>query len=179
MAETWRSLDRYPGYEVSDQGAVRSVDRTVVTSAGTRSYKGRVLKSASNLAGYKGVKLTLPDRSREHVLIHVLVCTAFHGTRPTTAHEVRHLNGNNTDNRAENLRWGTKSENAFDTVKHGSNNNANKTHCPRGHEYDSVRSNGNRGSGINRRCSRCDRDRYARNREAINERRRQRRAKNR
>lgn len=30
-----------------------------------------------------------------------------------------HKNGVNTDNRSENLRWGTKSSNAMDAVRHG------------------------------------------------------------
>jgi len=34
-----------------------------------------------------------------------LVCEAFHGPRPSPEHEVRHRDGNITNNRASNLMW--------------------------------------------------------------------------
>ena len=44
------------------------------------------------------------------LLCHVLVCTAFHGERPE-GYECDHINGNNLDWSADNLRWVTKEEN--------------------------------------------------------------------
>ena len=44
------------------------------------------------------------------LLCHVLVCTAFHGPRPE-GYECDHVNGNNLDWSADNLRWVTKEEN--------------------------------------------------------------------
>ena len=41
---------------------------------------------------------------------HILVCTAFHGPRPE-GYECDHINGNNMDWSASNLRWVTKAEN--------------------------------------------------------------------
>ena len=41
---------------------------------------------------------------------HKLVCTAFHGDRPE-GYECDHINGNNLDWSADNLRWVTKEEN--------------------------------------------------------------------
>ena len=41
---------------------------------------------------------------------HILVCTAFHGARPE-GYECDHINGNNMDWSADNLRWVTKAEN--------------------------------------------------------------------
>ena len=41
---------------------------------------------------------------------HLLVCTAFHGERPEGC-ECDHVNGNNLDWSADNLRWVTKEEN--------------------------------------------------------------------
>ena len=41
---------------------------------------------------------------------HLLVCTAFHGLRPE-GYECDHINGNNLDWSADNLRWVTKEEN--------------------------------------------------------------------
>lgn len=48
-----------------------------------------------------------------------LVCAAFRGERP--AHLlVRHKNDDREDDRAENLCWGTPSENSHDAVRNGS-----------------------------------------------------------
>ena len=41
---------------------------------------------------------------------HKLVCTAFHGERPE-GYECDHINGNNLDWSADNLRWVTREEN--------------------------------------------------------------------
>ena len=41
---------------------------------------------------------------------HILVCTAFHGERPE-GYECDHINGNNLDWSADNLRWVTRAEN--------------------------------------------------------------------
>lgn len=51
--------------------------------------------------------------------VHRLVCMAFHGMPPISTMEVRHLNGDPTDNRPENLRWGTAEENWQDKRMHG------------------------------------------------------------
>lgn len=50
--------------------------------------------------------------------VHRLVCSAFHGPKPP-GKEVRHINGDRIDNRQSNLAWGTRSENYYDSVKHG------------------------------------------------------------
>jgi hypothetical protein len=43
--------------------------------------------------------------------VHRLVAAAFHGAPPRSTHTVDHLNGNSSDNRAENLEWVTADEN--------------------------------------------------------------------
>jgi hypothetical protein len=49
---------------------------------------------------------------------HVLVLETFHGERPKGA-VARHLNGDPSDDRPENLTWGTQAENIKDSVDHG------------------------------------------------------------
>ena len=125
---SWLPAVGHPGYEVSDEGDVRSVDRVVQTSTGPRRYSGQILSQSINEHGYLYVEIGK---------VHQLVCEAFHGPRPEGM-EVRHGNGWKPDNRALNLSWGTRPENTLDQVEHGTHNNARKTHCKRGHELSPV-----------------------------------------
>lgn len=50
--------------------------------------------------------------------VHRLILLAFRG-RPAPGRVARHLNGDPTDNRIENLEWGTVAENNRDQVQHG------------------------------------------------------------
>lgn len=123
----WRPIPGYEGtYEVSALGNVRSLTRT---SRG-RTWPTRILR-AWLAAGYPQVTLVQNGvRTRRHV--HTLVGEAFHGPRPHGA-VIRHLDGNRTNNRADNLRWGTVQENMHDAIAHGTNACVRRTHCPQGH----------------------------------------------
>ena len=134
MNEEWRPVVGWEDlYEVSDQGRVRSSDRTVHCKNGrTRRYKGRLLKPQKSGGGYLQVALCRGDKPRRSY-IHRLVLAAFAGPCPDGM-ETRHLNGNPADNRLANLQYGTRSENNLDRVKHGTHQETRKTHCPRGHE---------------------------------------------
>jgi hypothetical protein len=46
------------------------------------------------------------------------ICVAFHGPRPPGA-VVRHLDNNRTNDRPENLTWGTQAQNCQDKLAHG------------------------------------------------------------
>ncbi len=48
---------------------------------------------------------------RKNYKVHTLVCEAFHGPKPTPDSVVIHINEDGTDNRPENLKWGTQKEN--------------------------------------------------------------------
>lgn len=51
-------------------------------------------------------------RSRTRVWVHRLVCVAWHGeSTDPDAFYVLHLDGDPTNNRPSNLRWGTQSQN--------------------------------------------------------------------
>jgi DNA-binding XRE family transcriptional regulator len=53
------------------------------------------------------------------VHVHTCVALAYHGPRPTPIHQVRHRDGNRTNNHADNLAWGLPVENAADREDHG------------------------------------------------------------
>ena len=110
----WLPIPGYEGYyEVSDLGIVRSVPRHNHRGAW---YSGRILRMQLNMRGYLQVSLSKHGRCRNR-LVHQLVLTAFAGRRPR-GKEARHLNGIKTDCRAVNLKWGTRSENRLDIVRH-------------------------------------------------------------
>lgn len=68
--------------------------------------------------GYPFVSLIERNRKRTKS-VHVLVCSAFHGPRPSEVHEVRHADGTRTNSLPENLSWGTPAENEADKRRHG------------------------------------------------------------
>lgn len=101
----------YPGYYVHANGSVWSASNW----RGKGLYR---LNTRPDEAGYSRVSLG-QGKKRPCIPVHKLICKAFHGERPSPSHEIRHLNGVKEDNRAENLAWGTRSENAKDRAKHG------------------------------------------------------------
>jgi hypothetical protein len=113
MTEEWHPISGWSGYEVSDQGRVRSLSRTIGIGAshdGRSSYhrfrQGRMLVIQRHLNGYLSVKL--PSQT---ALIHRLVCRAFHGEPPDPTFHADHINGKRSDNRAINLRWISPADN--------------------------------------------------------------------
>lgn len=121
-----REIEGFPGYRVSSDGRVWS-DRV------WRGRKGRWMKGKVTPGGYHAVTL-YRDGAQTTKTVHSLVAEAFIGPRPDGL-EVRHLNGDPLDNRAENLTYGTHGENERDKVTHGTHRNGGKTHCPSGHAY--------------------------------------------
>lgn len=157
--EQWRAAPGHPGYEVSDEGRVRSIDRTHMTCGGVvRHVRGRVL-SPGITKGYRHVTLWADNRQSVRK-VHQLVLEAFVGPRPSGL-IVRHLNGDPGDNRLANLRYGTSSENEWDSVRHGTHFQARKTHCSHGHVFDEANTIHNGRQRICRACKAArDRRRY-------------------
>lgn len=131
--EEWRTLPGYEGiYEVSDLGQIKSVARIVVRSDGkSRRQPERILSQFTDRKGYQIVCLSSHGQSRMF-RVHRAVLLAFVGL-PADDEEGCHGNGNPSDNRLVNLRWGTRSENVRDAVRHGTHSEVAKTHCPAGH----------------------------------------------
>lgn len=133
-APTWKPIPGYEGaYEASDDGQIRSVDRTVDGPGGfPKRVKGAVLAQSTHPNGYKRANLYKGGKGVTRG-VHQLVMLAFVGP-PPRGMEVCHNNGDKANNCLTNLRYDTKSANQIDRVKHGANEKANRTHCPRGHK---------------------------------------------
>jgi hypothetical protein len=97
----------YEGYEVSDRGRVRSVDRVVAVGSGSRFASGRLLSIGTNNSGYCNVGMGGKRAGRPiRVLVHKLVAEAFIGPRPSGM-DINHIDGQKHNNCPENLEYVT------------------------------------------------------------------------
>lgn len=157
MTEQWLPVPGWEGrYEVSDLGRVKTLARN--------GRPERILSEYRN-PRHKYAQIGLfVGRARTHAKVHILVLEAFRGPRPSPSHQACHNNGDRNDNRLTNLRWDTASENLRDKVRHGTDHNARKTHCPRNHPYSGENLVVSKSGG--RYCRECHREsgrqRYAR-----------------
>lgn len=107
MKEIWKGIEDYPNYEISSHGRVRSLN-----------YKGTgrigLLKPRINGIGYALVWLFKDGVGRTYS-IHRLVAKAFI-PNPDGKTEIDHINANRSDNRLENLRWASSSENSQNPI---------------------------------------------------------------
>jgi hypothetical protein len=124
--EEWRPVPGYPNYMASSAGRI-------VSHLGKRPYE---MRGGFNQHGYRLVQLRNSDGKITRT-VHRLIALAFFGDLPPGM-QIRHLDGDHTNNAISNLRYGTASENILDEVSHGRHNMARKTHCPAGHPYDEV-----------------------------------------
>lgn len=133
--EEWRGIEGWEDlYGVSDLGRVRSLDRWVPNAGhkGLQLRRGRVLKQTRGpYASQVGLHR---DGRMVAARVHQLVAAAFLGPRPEGL-EVCHNNGDQYDNRVENLRYDTHRENIRDQVRHGTHAKSSRTACKWGHEY--------------------------------------------
>lgn len=115
--ERWKAIPNTGEfYEVSSLGRVRSWKRKGCISG--RREEPLILSLGMSRGGYlqAGVGASRADRKTRDV--HVMVAEAFLGPRPDGL-AVRHLNGDQVDNRVENLAYGTYTQNSADMRRHG------------------------------------------------------------
>lgn len=157
--ELWKPVKDYEGlYEVSNHGNVRSLDRVVPTVYGaTRTVKGKILTQSNDHDGYLWVNLQDGAR-RSRKSVHSLVMGAFVGERPKGM-DIAHKNDDPFDNRLDNLRYCTRSENMMDMVRNGGHFRMQQDRCANGHKFvDANLTNSKKKSG-HRGCKACERAR--------------------
>jgi len=128
--ENWKEVAGFPGYEVSDQGRVRSYYKRVGKGRGNGrgarwdivDKPQRVLSGGTDKgSGYIRVIL-MRDGTQYGRAVHALVLRAFVGPRPDGM-EACHNDGHPANNRLDNLRYDTHSSNIHDSVRHGNREN--------------------------------------------------------
>ena len=117
--EKWLPVPGYDGlYEVSSFGNVKSLARTRVGMNGKPvSVRSRIRKPAVRKNSYLYVMLYRNAVAKWHG-VHQLVLRAFVGECPAGM-ECRHLDGNPSNNKISNLKYGTRKENQADRRAHG------------------------------------------------------------
>lgn len=108
--EKWKNIKGHDGYQVSDKGRVRSFHN----NRHGLSDKSHILKTDVNSKGYERVCLG----SKYRFFVHKLVALAFI-PNPNNYPVVRHRDDNRQNNVADNLLWGTQSDNIQDCIAHG------------------------------------------------------------
>ena len=114
----YKDIPGYEGfYKVSNFGNVFSYGGERKFGKITYTFPAKELKPTF-CRGYPIVNLSKNSKIKRFG-VHQLVLLAFVGQKPFKGAETRHLDGNPSNNKLENLVYGTKSENMQDAVKHG------------------------------------------------------------
>lgn len=105
--EIWKKIDDWPNYEVSNLGRVRN------------KKTGSIMRQTLGRDGRYLSVFLCNDGKENTQRVHRLVAEAFLGKRRDLM--VNHLDGNRTNNRADNLAWCTAKENNNHAVLMGLN----------------------------------------------------------
>jgi hypothetical protein len=97
MDEEFKKIDDYDNYSVSNLGNVRN-DKTGIIKKGWKNNKGYLMVDL-----YKN---NIPKKFSIHRLIGIYFIENVNNCK-----EIDHINRNSLDNRIENLRWATRSQN--------------------------------------------------------------------
>ena len=124
--EEWKGIEGYEGrYQVSNKGRVKSLARSFFRTRKNRKscwvkVTERILKPGRETQGHVFVVLSREGEQKMH-RIHHLVLAAFVCPRPKGKECCHYPDKTPDNNRLENLRWDTHSENALDTARYQGN----------------------------------------------------------
>ena len=125
-------------YEASTLGRIRKQAHLSERRDGTvLHYRAKYIKPRIDSDGYPSVVIRGSNGKEHTVVVHRLVALAFLGV-PPIGEEVRHRDGNRQNAHLDNLLYGTRSQNVFDSIDHGTHVQARKTHCIQGHVFDAL-----------------------------------------
>lgn len=123
--EEWRPVSGWGEYyHVSNLGRVKRLPRSTPCrnrwGDTAQARPALILKATpTQCYGHLTVGLVVKGRKTKRVLVHRLVCEAFHGPCPPDKQHCAHGDGDPANNKSDNLRWATAQENSEDTRRHG------------------------------------------------------------
>ena len=110
--ENWKDIKGYEGYyQVSNEGRVRSLKRTISNNGGAQELEGKTKSTRIKNSGYEITDL-YKNGERKTFMIHRLVADAFIPNHDNKS-QVNHIDGNKLNNRVDNLEWVCQSENVI------------------------------------------------------------------
>lgn len=119
--EIWKDIPRYPGYQASNLGRIRTHNKITYTELhGERHWKDRVLKfkpSAPKGIGYR-ISLWKDGKSKDY-LVARLIATTFLEDLIETNMTVNHKDGNRLNNNIDNLEWLSREDNIKEGFRTG------------------------------------------------------------
>lgn len=109
--EIWKPIPKFEGcYEASNQGRIKSLERTVNRRGNTtRIVPGIILAPIVNDKGYVVVNLN-KDGRKSRKRVSIIIASLF-VDNPDNLPEVNHDDGNKLNNAANNLSWTDRSGN--------------------------------------------------------------------
>lgn len=152
-ADFWRVYPPNTGYRVSREGQVECrlewdrQTRTYVLGNSWRPIRARILPN-----GYHQIDIRLGRQNgrliKSVTYVHRMVLESFVGPCPPGM-QGRHVNENDpSNNRLENLAWGTRKQNAADKRQHGSHHQGSRCHRSKLTEADVIRIREMRRDGV-------------------------------
>lgn len=119
MREIWKDIPGWEGlYQVSNLGRVKSLPKIRRNGTGLIQLKERILRPGKCPTGHLNVNLHLPGKARS-IQIHRLVLLAFVGPCPPGMECRHHPDPDPSNNRLDNLSWGTKKDQYKDRIVDG------------------------------------------------------------
>lgn len=128
MPEGLVTVDRWPNHAISEDGRIWSI-------AKHKFLKVRWRTNPHRSKIYLGVVVKDASGKQKQALVHQMVCTAFHGPKPSPRHIARHLDDDVSRNHKDNLAWGLPRDNSADMIRNGKATTGSKnTSCKVGDE---------------------------------------------
>lgn len=116
MTEYWKDIVGFEGwYQISSLGRVKRLKRRyVIRDKEVIKDQEKILIPSIDSKGYENVVVS-NGKDKKHYKVHRLVAEHFLDANTENKPQVDHINRDKRDNRVENLRWATNSENQMNT----------------------------------------------------------------